>query len=167
LKPFAGVRVSEVAGKVWATKAPERVAPIHVERAWTDAVQRTGESDDRLLSAVRAAVSRDPDFGRGKAMNLDRWLDEGRFMAWLPDDGAVAQAPALSGWAGPETVRAAVEATMGAAAVASYLNRARWDAEGSAVIAATKMAADRLRDGAGRVLKTLGVTVTAKGAAHG
>lgn len=167
LKPSASVRASEVAGKLWAGKAPERVAPVHVERAWLDAVRRTGESDARLLSAVRAAVSRDPDFGRGKAMNLDRWLDEGRFMAWLPDDGAVAQGPAASGWMGPDTVRAAVEAAMGTAAVASYLAPATWDEGLGAIVAATRMAADRLREGAGRALKALGVTVMTRGAAHG
>lgn len=166
-KPSASVRASEAAGKAWAVKSPERVSPKRVEAAWHAAVERSRESDDRLLSAVRACVARDPDFGRGKAMNLDRWLDEDRFMPWLPDDGALAQAPGVSGWAGPAHVRAAVLDAMGEAGVASYLNHARWDDGLGAVVAATKIGAQRLTDGAGSVLKALGVSVIAKGTAHG
>ena len=166
-KPSASVRASEAAGKAWATKAPERVAPPRVEASWLNAVERSRETDDRMLSAVRACVARDPDFGRGKAMNLDRWLDEDRFMAWLPDDGALAQAPVVLGWAGPENVRAAVMDAMGEAGVASYLNHARWDEGLGAVVAATKIGAQRLTDGAGSALKALGVKVMTKGAAHG
>ncbi len=167
LKPSASVRASEAAGKAWATKAPERVAPKRVEASWLNAVERSRETDNRLLSAVRACVARDPDFGRDRAMNLDRWLDEDRFMAWLPDDGALAQAPLVSGWAGPAKVRDAVSGAMGEAGVVSYLNHACWDEGLGAVIAATKIGAERLRGGAGAALKALGVTVIAKGAAHG
>lgn len=167
LTPFASVRASEAAGKAWAAKAPERVAPKRVEPSWLAAVERSRESDERLLSAVRACVARDPDFGRGKAMNLDRWLDEDRFVAWLPDDGALAQAPVVSGWAGPSHVRSAVLEAMGEAGVASYLNRASWDDRLGAIVAETKIGAQRLMDGAGSVLKALGVSVIAKGAAHG
>ncbi|WP_292045848.1 MULTISPECIES: hypothetical protein [unclassified Brevundimonas] len=166
-KPSASVRASEAAGKAWATKAPERVAPPRVEASWLNAVERSRETDDRMLSAVRACVARDPDFGRGKAMNLDRWLDEDRFMAWLPDDGALAQAPIVLGWAGPANVRAAVMDAMGEAGVASYLNHAGWDEGLCAVVAATKIGAQRLTDGAGSALKALGVRVMTKGAAHG
>ena len=166
-KPSASVRASEAAGKAWATKAPERVAPPRVEASWLNAVERSRETDDRMLSAVRACVARDPDFGRGKAMNLDRWLDEDRFMPWLPDDGALAQAPVVSGWSGPAHVRAAVLDAMGEAGVASYLNHARWDDGLGAVVAATKIGAQRLTDGAGSVLKALGVSVISKGTAHG
>lgn len=166
-KPSASVRASEAAGKAWAAKAPERVAPKRVEASWLAAVERSRESDDRLLSAVRACVARDPDFGRDRAMNLDRWLDEDRFMAWLPDDGALAQAPVVSGWAGPSHVRAAVLDAMGEAGVASYLNHASWDDGLGAVIAATKIGAERLKSGAGSALKGLGVTVITRGAAHG
>lgn len=166
-KPSASVRASEAAGKAWATKAPERVAPPRVEASWLNAVERSRETDDRMLSAVRACVARDPDFGRGKAMNLDRWLDEDRFMAWLPDDGALAQAPIILGWAGPANVKAAVMDAMGEAGVASYLNHAGWDEGLCAVVAATKIGAQRLTDGAGSALKALGVRVMTKGAAHG
>lgn len=166
-KPSASVRASEAAGKAWATKAPERVAPPRVEASWLTAVERSRETDDRMLSAVRACVARDPDFGRGKAMNLDRWLDEDRFMAWLPDDGALAQAPIVLGWAGPANVKAAVMDAMGEAGVASYLNHAGWDEGLCAVVAATKIGAQRLTDGAGSALKALGVRVMTKGAAHG
>ncbi len=166
-KPSASVRASEAAGKAWATKAPERVAPKRVEASWLNAVERSRETDDRMLSAVRACVARDPDFGRGKAMNLDRWLDEDRFMAWLPDDGALAQAPIVLGWAGPANVKAAVMDAMGEAGVASYLNHAGWDEGLCAVVAATKIGAQRLTDGAGSALKALGVRVMTKGAAHG
>ena len=166
-KPSASVRASEAAGKAWAVKAPERVSPKRVEASWLNAVERSRESDDRLLSAVRACVARDPDFGRGKAMNLDRWLDEDRFMAWLPDDGALAQAPIILGWAGPANVKAAVMDAMGEAGVASYLNHAGWDEGLCAVVAATKIGAQRLTDGAGSALKALGVRVMTKGAAHG
>lgn len=166
-KPSASVRASEAAGKAWATKAPERVSPKRVEASWLNAIERSRETDDRMLSAVRACVARDPDFARGKAMNLDRWLDEDRFMAWLPDDGALAQAPVVLGWAGPANVRAAVMDAMGEAGVASYLNHARWDEGLGAVVAATKIGAQRLTDGAGSALKALGVRVMTKGAAHG
>lgn len=166
-KPSASVRASEAAGKAWATKAPERVAPPRVEASWLNAVERSRETDDRMLSAVRACVARDPDFGRGKAMNLDRWLDEDRFMAWLADDGALAQAPIVLGWAGPANVKAAVMDAMGEAGVASYLNHAGWDEGLCAVVAATKIGAQRLTDGAGSALKALGVRVMTKGAAHG
>lgn len=166
-KPSASVRASEAAGKAWATKAPERVAPPRVEASWLNAVERSRETDDRMLSAVRACVARDPDFGRSKAMNLDRWLDEDRFMAWLPDDGALAQAPIVLGWAGPANVKAAVMDAMGEAGVASYLNHAGWDEGLCAVVAATKIGAQRLTDGAGSALKAMGVRVMTKGAAHG
>lgn len=166
-KPSASVRASEAAGKAWATKAPERVSPKRVEASWLNAVERSRETDDRMLSAVRACVARDPDFGRGKAMNLDRWLDEDRFMAWLPDDGALAQAPIILGWAGPANVKAAVMDAMGEAGVANYLNHAGWDEGLCAVVAATKIGAQRLTDGAGSALKALGVRVMTKGAAHG
>lgn len=167
LKPSASARASEAAGKAWATKARERVSPKRVAASWQAAVARSGETDDRVLSAVRACVARDPDFARGKAMNLDRWLDEDRFLAWLPDDGALAQAPVVAGWAGPAAVRAAVLEAMGEAGVASYLDRAGWDEGLGAVVAATKIAAARLRDGAGLALKALGVRVIVKGTAHG
>jgi len=167
LKPSASVRASEAAGKAWATKAPERVSQSLIEPAWLRAIERSGETDDRLLSAVRACVARDPDFGRDRAMNLNRWLDEDRFLAWLPDDGALAQAPLVSGWAGPGKVRDAVAGAMGEAGVVSYLNHACWDEGLGAVVAATKIGAERLRSGAGAALKALGVTVIAKGATHG
>ncbi|WP_438852646.1 helix-turn-helix domain-containing protein [Brevundimonas nasdae] len=167
LKPSASVRASEAAGKAWAAKAPERVAPVHVQRAWLAAIERSGETDDRLLSAVRACVARDPDFGRGKAMNLDRWLDEDRFQAWLPDDGALAQAPVVAGWSGPARVRSAVMEAMGAAGVASYLDPASWRDEANAVVAVTRIAADRLTAGAGPALRAIGVSVVVRGVGHG
>lgn len=166
LKPSASACASEAA-KAWAMKAPERVSQLLIDAAWLRAIDRSGEADDRLLSAVRACVARDPDFGRGKAMNLNRWLDEDRFMAWLPDDGALAQAPIVLGWAGPANVKAAVMDAMGEAGVASYLNHAGWDEGLCAVVAATKIGAQRLTDGAGSALKALGVRVMTKGAAHG
>ncbi len=167
LKPSASVRASEAAGKAWATKAPERVSQSLIDLAWSRAIARSGETDDRLLSAVRACVARDPDFGRDRAMNLNRWLDEDRFMAWLPDDGALAQAPVVVGWTGPANVRAAVMDAMGEAGVASYLNHARWDEGLGAVVAATKIGAQRLTDGAGSALKDLGVSVIVRVAARG
>lgn len=167
LKPLAGVRASEAAGKVWAAKAPERVSPKRVEASWFAATGRSGERDERMLSAVRACVARDPDFARGKAMNLDRWLDEDRFRAWLPDDGAMAQAPVVAGWAGPANIRAAVMDAMGPAGVASYLDRAGWDEGLGAIVTATKIGAARLTAGAGSVLKALNVRIITRGAAHG
>jgi hypothetical protein len=84
----AGVREDiDLAIKGWASKAPERVAPVKVERAWRDAIDRTGRTSAELLAAVRAALAADPDFKRGKAMNLDRWLDDGRFEGWLVEGG--------------------------------------------------------------------------------
>lgn len=120
-----------------------------------------------MMSAVLAAVARDPDFARDRAMNLDRWLDEDRFEAWLPEGEALAQAPAMKGWAGPAEVRDVVAEAMGISAVASYLNPATWDDAGRAVIAATRMGADRLREGAGRRLREMGVQVQVRSVAHG
>ncbi|MNS13123.1 hypothetical protein D3C72_447100 [compost metagenome] len=158
-KPLMGGRACEAAIKAWATKAPERVAPPRVEAAWSAAIERSGESGDRLLSAVRACVARDPDFGRGKAMNLDRWLDEDRYRSWLPDDGALAQAPVVAGWSGPDNVRAAVLGAMGEAGVANYLRWSGWDAASQTVMAATRIGGERLRAGAGSALKAIGVKV--------
>src|SRR5690606_3321231 len=145
--------------EAWATKAPERVAPRPVERAWLTAVERSGLGGEQLLSAVLAAVGRDPDFGRGKAMNLDRWLDEGRYEAWPSSEPAAAPAAGSAIWAGPAEVATTVAAAMGPAAVASYLNRAGWDGGRSVISAATTVAAERLRDGAGSALRAIGVRV--------
>ena len=167
LPPSSGVREREAAKRLWATRAPERVSDGPVNASWASALERSGVEPERLLAAVKAAVARDPDFARGKAVGLVRWLDEGRFVGWLPEDGAMPVAAPSSGWVGPGEVRDAVAEAMGAAAVASYLNPATWDDAARAVVAATRMAADRLRDGAGRRLEAMGVRVRFGGAAHG
>ncbi|RZJ19110.1 MAG: helix-turn-helix domain-containing protein [Brevundimonas sp.] len=169
VKPLAGAREREAAIWAWAAKAPERVSPRQVERAWLAAMERSAMTPERLLSAVRAAVARDPDFARDRAMNLDRWLDEDRFEVWLPDDDALAQAPVAAGWSGPRQVRDVVVSAMGDAGAASYLNPARWDETRRVVQAATSVAATRLIDGAGRALKAIGVSVEHAGPAvrHG
>jgi len=140
-----------------------------VERAWADAEARSGLTGERMLGAVLTAVARDPDFGRGKAMNLHRWLDEGRFVAWLTE-GPIASATPVSAWDGPAEVEAAVVSTLGAAGVASYLRSAGWDGDRRTVMAATSIAGQRLRDGAGQALKAIGVRVeiaAAGSARHG
>jgi hypothetical protein len=162
LKPFGGARACKAACEAWAEKAPERVAARHVERAWLTAVERSGISADQLLGAVLAAVARDPDFGRGKAMNLDRWLDEGRFEAWL-SIAEPTMAAASSVWAGPQGVAVAVAGAMGSAAIAAYLGQAQWDDGRQAVITATSIGAQRLSAGAGQALKAIGVTVESGG----
>lgn len=163
LKPFAGARACKAACEAWAAKAPERVAPRHVERAWLTAMERSGVSSDQLLGAVLAAVARDPDFERGRAKNLDLWLDEGRHEAWLPLAGEASTATASSVWAGPQDVAVAVVGAMGAAAVPSYLGQAQWDGERRVVLAFTAFAAQRLRAGAGQALRALRVTVEVGG----
>lgn len=163
LKPFAGARACKAACEAWGDKAPERVAPRHVERAWLTVIERSGVSDDQLLGAVLAAVARDPDFGRGKAMNLDRWLDEGRYEPWLSLAGEAPAATASSVWDGPQDVAVAVVGAMGAAAVPSYLGQAQWDGERRVVLAFTSFAAQRLREGAGQALRALRVTVEVGG----
>jgi len=156
----------DAAVTAWSGKAPERVSPDRVERAWAAAVTRTGFASGQLLTAVRAAVARDPDFGRGKAMNLDRWLDEGRFASWLKAAAPDATAgSARKIWAGPEAVRDAVADAMGAGAVVSYLDPATWDGEAKAILTAGRTAADRLRQDAGRALKALGIKVEFVGSA--
>lgn len=170
LKPSSQARACAAACEAWATKAPERVAPRPVERAWLTAVERSGLGGEQLLSAVLAAVGRDPDFGRGKAMNLDRWLDEGRYEAWLSSEPAACPASPPAVWAGPPEVASTVKAVMGASAVESYLTRAGWDGGRSVIIAATTVAAERLRDGAGSALRAIGVRVehgTSGSAQHG
>lgn len=164
LKPSTRARACEAACRVWATKAPERVSPARVDAAWAEAIRRTGETDDRLLAAVTACVARDPDFARDRAMNLDRWLDEGRFAPWL--DAADAGVVARVGWAGPDRVRAVVGDAMGAGAVASYVDGSAWDEGRQAVVTRTSIAADRLRRGAGRALKAIGVSVEYGETAH-
>src|SRR5690606_12953164 len=117
LKPSSQARACAAACEAWATKAPERVAPRPVERAWLTAVERSGRGGEQLLSAVLAAVGRDPDFGRGKAMNLDRWLDEGRYEAWLSSEPAACPASPPAVWAGPPEIASTVKVMMGASAV--------------------------------------------------
>ena len=158
LKPFAGACAKAI--KIWSEKAPERVSPPRVEAAWTRATDRTAIADGDLLAAVTAAVRRDPDFARGKAMNLDRWLDEGRFMAWLGDDaGKADQAVRVVAWEGPVEVRQAVLAVMGPGGVVSYLDPAGWDEARRVVIAHTGYALAQMRDRAGKALGDLGVSL--------
>jgi hypothetical protein len=155
----AGAREDiDLAVKAWASKAPERVAPVKVERAWPEAMARTGRTSAELLAAVRAAVAADPDFKRGKAMNLDRWLGDGRFEGWLVEGDAGAVKP-RAGWAGPEEVRAAVAGVMQGGPMASYFDPSRWDGERRAVIVRTRFAADKLAELAGRTLTAIGVTI--------
>lgn len=158
LKPSA--RACARAARLWSGKAPERVSPVRVEAAWAAALDRTtGLTPERLEAAVAQAVKRDPDFGRGKAMNLDRWLDEGRFAAWLGDDGDEPGLPARSAWAGPAGVRAVVVEAMGEASAVAYLDPARWDRDNREVVALTGVARDRLSTGAKAGLARLGVVV--------
>lgn len=154
LKPSAGA--SAKAMRLWAGKAPERVSPVRVEAAWADAIGRRAVDDEVLLGAVAAAVKADPDFKRGKAMNLDRWLDEDRFLMWLDVAGA---RPEAAEWDGPPEVAAAVSAVMGPEQRASYFTPTRWDGERRVLIGRTRFAVERLRQDAGRALSAIGVTV--------
>lgn len=156
----------EVSLAAWAAKAPERASRTRSWPAWVAALERADVSEGDLARAVLAAVARDPDFGRGRAMNLDRWLTEGRFESWLVVEG---RAPAVAGqravvapWIGPPDIRAAVAAALGGEAGAvSYLDPAGWDAERRVVLARTGFARDRLVQVAGPVLQRLGVRVEA------
>lgn len=161
LKPSSSVRARKAACEAWASKAPERVAPRPVDRAWLSALERSGLSDEQLLAAVIGAVARDPDFARGKAMNLDRWLDEDRYEAWLSVEPVAAAPDATSIWSGPAQVAVIVAREMGDTAVSSYLARAGWDAERQTVITATSVAQTRLMEGAGSALKAAGISVVA------
>jgi len=170
LKPSTRGHAREAACKAWRAKAPERVVPRQVQRAWLSALERSGLSDDRLLSAVLAAVARDPDFERGRAKGLARWLDDDCFESWLP---AEVEQPVVSMsdlWAGPAEVAVMVAHAMGPDAVTSYLGQAQWDGVRRTVLVATGMARERLTEGAGRALKAAGVGVermAAGGARHG
>lgn len=144
--------------KAWASKAPERVSPVRTASAWIEAMDRTGRTSADLMIAVRAAVARDPDFGRGKAMNLHLWLNDGRFEAWLVE-GEAGEVAARCGWDGPDEVREAVAAVMQPGPMASYFEPARWDGERRAVVVRTRFAADKLAELAGRALAGLDVTV--------
>lgn len=154
---------------MWAVKAPERVSPKRVEAAWAAAIDRAGVDDGAMLDAVARAVERDPDFGRGRAMNLDRWLGEDRFMAWLAEGGLGEGAGRVEGadgrpgdWGGPEAVRAVVAGAIGAGAMASYFNPARWDPDRQAVVTRTRYAADQLRREVGSRLDAIGVSIAAE-----
>jgi DNA-binding transcriptional ArsR family regulator len=152
-------RACEAAQRAWATKAPERVSPTRVARAWSAAIDRTSGLDpDRLLAAVKAAVRADPDFARNKAMNLDRWLDESRFTPWLVE-GDEPGLPARPSWSGPDDVRAAVVGAMGEAAAVAYVDPAGWDDRGRVILARTTVAKDRLWRDARAALARKGVTV--------
>jgi len=153
-------RACEAAQRAWATKAPERVSPVRVRRAWEAALERTpGLDAERLLAAVNAAVRRDPDFGRNKAMNLDRWLDECRFLPWLTDGADEPGLPVRAAWQGPEDVREAVVAAMGEAAAVAYVDPASWDDPGRVILARTTVAKERLWRDARAALMRKGVTV--------
>lgn len=157
----------EAAVAAWAARAPERVSPARARAAWDVALVRSGLTSEALLAAVLAAVERDPDFPRGKAMNLDRWLAEDRFEPWLIAGAGARRgrcAPAIPAlpvgpWEGPAEVRAAVLAAIGPEGVASYLDPAGWSGEGRVIEARTSVAAERLRRQAGAALAQLGVTV--------
>lgn len=150
----------DVAGavKAWASKAPERVSPVRTAKAWRAAMDETGRTSAQLLAAVRAAVARDPDFNRGKAMNLDRWLADGRFEGWLVE-GEGGEAVSRGGWDGPDDVRQAAAAVLGAGPLASYFDPSRWDGERRALVTRTRFAAETLRRSAGPALTAIGVTV--------
>ncbi|RZJ06119.1 MAG: hypothetical protein EON89_00960 [Brevundimonas sp.] len=146
------------AQRLWAGKAPERVSPVRVAASWGEAIRRTGVQAEPLLAAVTAAVRRDPDFGRGKAMNLDRWLDEDRFLPWLNDDDEPA-ASTRAVWTGPDDVRAAVVSAMGESGAAAYLDPARWDEGRRVIVARTTLAVDRLKAGARSAFGRMNITV--------
>lgn len=153
----------------WARKAPERVAAVPVRSAWGEALAKAKWSSERMARAVTACVARDPDFDRGKAVSLHRWLSEERWRSWdRPGDGdaATTEGSARATWTGPEQVRAVVEAAMGPRGVVSYLDAAGWDAARSVVLARTTMAATRLRDAAGRALTAIGVGIELMGSAE-
>ncbi|WP_426041517.1 helix-turn-helix domain-containing protein [Brevundimonas sp. TWP2-3-4b1] len=150
----------EAALAAWSAKAPERASRPLAWDAWIAAIERAGLSEADLSRAVLAAVARDADFGRGKAMNFHRWLTEGRFEPWLVVQGRRQPSGLASAWDGPAEVReAVVQALGGEAAAVSYLDPALWDGGRRIVLAAGRTAADRLRRDAGRALKALGVGV--------
>mgnify|MGYP003574935900 CR=1 FL=1 len=156
LTPSAGACATAVS--LWAEKAPERVSPVRVAASWAAALERTGLDEAALLAAVVEAVKRDPDFGRDRAMNLHRWLDEDRFRMWLAERTRDA-GQARRTWDGPEAVRDAVVAAMGESGAVAYVDPARWDEAARAVVARTATAARRLRDGAAKALKALNVRI--------
>ena len=158
LKPSTRGHARTSACEAWAAKAPERVAPRQVERAWLAAQERSGLTDEQILSAVLAAVSRDPDFARGRARGLARWLDDDCYEPWLP---AEVEGPLVVSdlWSGPAIVANMVADTMGRDAVTSYLGKAVWDEERRVVQVATSTARDRLLERAGQAFKATGIGV--------
>lgn len=176
LTPLAGERPSETdqgqvvvddaalteAMAAWARKAPERVGPAPVRLAWASALSRSKWTPSRMCAAVTACVARDPDFARGKAMNLHRWLDDARYLSW--DQAAASEAAKSDGspavaWSGPDRVREIVIAEMGPRAVVAYLDPSSWDEARSLVIVRTGLACERLRDRCGPAFSAMGVTV--------
>lgn len=155
LTPYASACAK--AQRLWAGKAPERVSPVRVAASWDQAIRRTSVDSEPLLAAVTAAVRRDPDFGRGKAMNLDRWLDEDRFLPWLSEGDAPV--PTRAVWTGPDEVRKAVASVMGESGAAAYLDPARWDEGRRVIVARTALAVERLKDGSRTALRAINVSV--------
>lgn len=146
----------------WARKAPERVGAKPVRSAWADALTRSKWAPSRMCAAVTACVARDPDFARGKAMNLHRWLDDARYLSW--DQSAAGEAARAEGspavaWSGPNRVREIVNAEMGERAAVSYLDPSSWDEARSVIVVRTGLACERLRDRCGPAFAAMGVTV--------
>lgn len=160
-----GLHLTE-AMAAWARKAPERVAPALVRRAWASAMERSGIGPAALAAAVTACVARDPDFARARALNLDRWLDQDRFRAWMVEADAPGQV-VRAGWAGPAEVRDLVVAVMGEAAARSYIDPAGWDGERRAVRARTGFALGKLLETVAGPLAAMDVRLEQGGAAHG
>lgn len=156
-------RAIDAATKAWAAKAPGRVSPKRIALSWPAAIERSGRTDDQLLAAVLAAVARDEDFSRKRAVALDRWLDEGRFEGWLLAGAEAADAGLASGggpvWAGPDDVRLVVAGVIGPGPLASYLDPSGWDGDRRVITTRTRFAADHLKQSAGRALRALGVSI--------
>lgn len=170
LTPCASAREIEVVRTVddphraeaeaaWGRKAQPRVIPGMIDKSWPRALAVSGWTSERMAAAVTACVARNPDFERGKAVGLHKWLDERCYEVWDVTPEPADQAVRVVAWEGPAEVRQAVLAAMGQGGVVSYLDPAGWDETRRVVLAQTGHALDRLRDRVGKALADLGVGV--------
>lgn len=128
--------------------------PVEATAEWAAVCAVEGEG--RLLAAVAAFAASDyAAEGRGRRVpSLQRWLREGKYIAWLPAAGAVR------GWTGPPDVRAAVVAARNEDLARGYLDRCVWrDLPDRAIVTTSPTIAKTLEDEAGAALAELGVTV--------
>lgn len=141
----------------WRDKRPGRLSRPKSLAAWRIAAAKVDPA--RIVAAGVRYLAEDEQVRRLGPQDLHRWLEEDRWEPWL----AAPRRPDRVGglWRGPAEVRAAVVAAEGETFAAAYLDRSSWDADRAAILTATGVAAERLKDLA-RTLGKVGVNIIEK-----